>query len=169
MYYMNCFFLYSILGYLSETILSLINSHNYDSGILYGPYAPIYGIGAVIILILYNFLSKKIKNKFCRYLILFIIVCILLSTLELLCGYLIELIFHKVYWNYNNHIFNIGKYTSLEFSLLWGISSLIFLFIIHPIFKKIINKIPNLIIEILTAVFIFDIIFTIIFKSYLFK
>lgn len=169
MYYVNCFFIYSILGFIFETLSSLLFNWQYDSGILYGPYAPIYGIGAVVIIFIYKLLDKKIKNKFLKFMYLFIIVSITLSILEIIGGYLIELCFHKVFWDYSNHKFHIGKYTSLQMALIWGSCSILFIFIIYPIFRNVIIKIPKLLTEILLLIILVDTIFTILFKSYLFR
>lgn len=46
MYYINCFFLYSFLGFIIENIVHLINKDDSGSGILYGPWTPIYGVGS---------------------------------------------------------------------------------------------------------------------------
>ena len=47
MYYINNFFMYSILGHIFESIIYLFCEG--ESGILYGPWTPVYGIGVVII------------------------------------------------------------------------------------------------------------------------
>ena len=55
MYYIKYFFITSILGFFLETIVCT----NYESGILYGPWTPIYGIGSIIII----YVSDKILKK----------------------------------------------------------------------------------------------------------
>ena len=50
MYYLNCFFIYSILGHILETVTALITGNGFKSGILNGWWTPVYGIGAVTIL-----------------------------------------------------------------------------------------------------------------------
>ena len=47
MYYINLFFVYSILGFVFETILSQFWSGVFNSGILFGPWTPVYGIGVM--------------------------------------------------------------------------------------------------------------------------
>lgn len=114
-YYINIFFLFSILGHFLETILF----PSYNSGILIGYWTPIYGLGVLIILIIHNFLQKHIKVSNWIYpLILFLSCSIILSIIEMIGGYLIQFLFHKVFWNYKYHKFNFGLYTSLEMALV---------------------------------------------------
>ena len=55
MYYINSFFIYSILGHFIEGFFYT----NSDSGILFGYWTPVYGIGVVSILLIYDFLDKS--------------------------------------------------------------------------------------------------------------
>lgn len=136
-----------------------------ESGILLGYWTPIYGIGAITILLINKWLEKLKINKGLKILLLFIICSITLSLMEILGGYLIRWIFHKVMWDYSNHKFNIGIYTSLEMSIMWGISSIILIYFIKPIMDKIISKIPKYLTYILIVLFVIDSITTIIIKS----
>ena len=123
MHYLNCFFTYSILGYLLETITAKILNNNFNSGILIGIWTPIYGIGSIIIILISNYIFKKINNKYLREFLLFILVTIILTILEGLGGLLIEKKFDITNWNYSKHKLNIGKFMSLSVSLIWGIGS----------------------------------------------
>ena len=155
-YYINTFFLFSILGHFLESFLN----PNYDSGILTLYWTPIYGLGVVIILIIGRIIKKYINvSKWIYPLILFIISSIVLATLEVTGGYLIQEIFNRVFWNYKSHTFNIGLYTSIEMAIIWGISSLIVIYLIKPILDKFILKIPKFISWILIFLFIVDILY----------
>ena len=155
-YYINTFFLFSILDHFLESFLN----PNYDSGILNGYWTPIYGLGVVIILIISKIIKKYINvSKWIYPLILFIISSIALATIEVTGGYLIQEIFNRVFWNYKSHNFNIGLYTSLEMAIIWGVSSLIIIYLIKPILDKFILKIPKFISWILIFLFIVDILY----------
>ena len=106
MYYLNYFFIFSIIGHIIESFIY----YNGNSGILLGWWTPIYGIGVVIILLINNLISKIKTNKIIRILILFIMSAILLSIIEAIGGYLIEWIFNYSFWDYSDYKFNIGKY-----------------------------------------------------------
>ncbi len=159
MYYLNYFFIFSIIGHIIESFIY----YNGNSGILLGWWTPIYGIGVVIILLINNLISKIKTNKIIRILILFITSAILLSIIEAIGGYLIEWIFNYSFWDYSDYKFNIGKYTALEMGIIWGLCSIIVHFI-KPFFDKIISKIPKYFTYILIILFILDLFFTIIIK-----
>ncbi len=165
MYYINYFFIASIIGFIFETIFYMLFKWSGNSGYLFGPWTPVYGFGAVIIILLYKFIDRKIKtNKFLKIFIFFISISILLSTIEFIGGHLIEFIFHETFWDYSDHKFNIGKYTSLEMALVWGIASIVFICLIKPLIDKFIYIIPRTITYILTILFIIDNVATLIIK-----
>lgn len=163
MFYINCFFVYSIVGYLFESILSIIRSKNFSSGILYGPWTPIYGIGANIILILSNYIFKHLYFvKWREIVIVFFVVMFFLTFIEWIGGVLIEKFFHIIFWSYEEFQYHIGKYIALEVSLLWGFLSLVLIYIIHPYISIFIIKVPGYITYILIILMLIDYIFTII-------
>lgn len=153
MYYINYYFIFSIIGHFLESIL--FNK----SGILLGYWTPIYGIGSIIIL----FINKKINGKF-KPLKLFLLCSIILSIIEAIGGKLIENIFQITFWDYSNYKFNLGKYISLEISIIWGLASLLLIYILKPITDKIISKIPKYLTFVLIIILFIDIFLTIIIK-----
>lgn len=159
-YYLNYFFLFSIIGHFIESFF--YKSGN--SGILLGWWTPIYGIGILIILIIFKMLNKINSKNYIKVILLFFICSILLSNIEALGGYLIKLIFKKELWDYSNQMFNIGKYTSLEMATVWGISSILFAYILKPLTDKIVMLIPKCLTFILTILFIIDFVSTLILK-----
>ena len=161
MYYLNCFFVFSVLGFLIETLFSAILGHNFSSGILHGPWTPIYGLGSILIIIISKklFINLHMKRIY-ETIIVFFVITIVLTILEWIGGELIELIFKTVYWSYENMPLNIGKYISVEMSLLWGIMSIIFIYLIKPKADFIIKKIPRVITCLMSILFIIDVIYT---------
>lgn len=161
MYYINTFLLYSILGHILENFIY----DKVDSGILYGYWTPIYGLGVLLILFINYFIKKKFKNKFLRPVLLFFSCALILGLLELFSGLFIEKVFGRVFWNYSNEMFSIFKYTSLRMMFVWGIASVLLIYIIHPYLSFIIKKIPKSISWTLAFLFIFDLIYTLIMIS----
>jgi len=117
MYFINNFFFYSIIGHIFESIIYLFCEG--ESGILYGPWTPVYGIGVVIIFSFYIYFIKKGFSKKIIIWNLFLVVFILLTLIECIGGYLLELIFGTVFWNYDGLPLHIGNYISLEISALF--------------------------------------------------
>lgn len=161
MYYVNYFFIMSFLGHFIESVFF----SNNGSGILFGYWTPVYGIGSIIIIIIYNCVNKSNIRRFLKFITLFIVSAVMLDCIEALGGYFIKFIFSKELWNYTNHKFNIGRYTSLEMAFIWGLSSIIFIHIIKPIFDKFVKKIPKLFSLVCISLFIMDIFITLIIKS----
>lgn len=163
MYYLNYFFMYSLIGYLLETGLYLILDKSGNSGYLMGPWTPVYGIGIVLIILMYNFIDKHIKkNKFIKLLVLFFVSAIILSIIEWCGGILIEKVFHYTCWNYSNLKFHIGKYVALELAVVWGLLAIFFILFLKRISDYIIKRIPKYITYTLVILFIIDNILTIV-------
>ena len=166
MYYLDCFFVYSILGYILETVISVITKSGFKSGILSFCWTPVYGIGAVTILFVSNYLFKNLHmNRIIETIIMFLVIGIILSFLEALGGVLIEKIFGEVFWDYSSHKYNVGHYISLEMTLIWSLASIIFVYLIHPLLKGLIKKIPLWITIFLLILFLYDSVSTFIKKK----
>ncbi len=165
MYLLNCFFIYSILGFLLESTFNLIVIHHFKSGILYGPWTPVYGIGAILTIIISKKIFKKLKTSPLKEtLITFLILAITITITEWLGGILIEKLFSITMWNYKNFNFNIGKYITLEMTLIWGLISIFLIYFIKPVIDIIEKKIPKSLTYILLILFIIDVIITTITK-----
>lgn len=163
MYYINCFFIYSFIGFIFEKFIGLIISNSFDSGILYGPITPIYGFGVIIILIISKYLFYHLHmNRWIETIITFLSLIFILTFLELLGGLLIENLFNISTWDYSNLMFNIGKYISLEISIIWGFLALLIIYLIHPKLDKFIIKIPRFVTIIMLIIFIIDLILTLV-------
>lgn len=164
-YYLNYFFVFSILGHLIETILFEAFNWNLESGFLYGYWTPVYGIGTVLILLISKNIFDRVKlNKFFEIIIFLIVITSVLTLTEFIGGNLLEFLFKREFWNYSDHKYHFGKYIALDISVIWMICSLILLYLIKPWMDKLINKIPRIVTYIFIVLFIIDLIFTLIFK-----
>ena len=157
MYYYNIFFLFSILGHFIENFFY----PSKDSGILFGYWTPIYGVGVVIILIIYKLISKFSKKEYLKVPLLFLCSSIILSISELFAGILIERLLKVTFWDYSKEKFSIFRYTSLKMALIWGLSSIVLIYLIMPVIDKSINYIPKSITYILITLFCCDFIVSI--------
>lgn len=160
MYWLNSFFLYSIIGYIMEIAVGfLVGANNPESGILYGPWTLIYGFSSIIIILISEKLFKKIHlNVFLETIIVFLIIIVVLMVIECLGGYLIELVFGFSFWDYTDFRFNLGKYTCFEMGIVWGILGILFIYVLKPFFDIFINKIPKTVTFLLIILVIIDLI-----------
>ncbi len=105
---------------------------------LYGPFCSIYGIGGIILyLLFYN--VKTTKNNIVYT---FITAAIILGAFELLSGLILKYVFNTQMWNYDGEFLEILNYTTVPIIIGWGILGTIYLYFIQPILLKIISLIP---------------------------
>lgn len=160
-YYINIFLVYSIIGFIIETTLKTFFFKHMNNGIMYGPWIPVYGLGSVLIIIIMRLVFNRFKvPRWLKIVFVFFISMIVLSLIELLGGILIEKIFNKVFWDYSDLKFNMGHYIALEISLIWGVMSLVVIYIIKPLLDKIIKKIPSVITYLVLFIFLIDAVIT---------
>lgn len=164
MYYLNNFLFFSILGHIFESIVFLFLNNDGYSGIFFGPWTPAYGLGIIIVISVNKILDKFNLKLIPKIIISFFTYAIILSLIEYIGGISIELLFHKVFWDYSNHKFNIGKYISVEMALLWGLVSSIYLFVFKKFTDKFIKIIPTYLTWTLFIIFVCDVIATVIDK-----
>ena len=133
------FLIYSCLGWCLEVIYAAVTTGNLiNRGFLNGPVCPIYGFGMVIVLFALTPLSHSL-------LLLYLGGVILPSALELVGGWALYKLYHTRWWDYSDYPFNIGGYICLEFSLLWGVGTLIVMKLVHPIIADAVALIPPLV------------------------
>ena len=132
-YILLFFFLYAFIGWLLESGYAIYNLGKFTKrGFLYGPICPIYGYGAVILIL---FLQKYKDNS----IKLFIYSAFVFSTLEYFVSFGLEALFHEKWWDYTNEFFNLNGRISIFYSFVWGIFAILFINNIHPFFEKHIN------------------------------
>lgn len=131
------FAIYSFLGWCLESIYkTILEKKPVNSGFLYGPFCPIYGFGAIIMILLLQTLVNNI-------IVLFIVSMILLTIWEYVVGVILEKVFKTKYWDYSDLKFNINGRVCLKNSIYWGILGVIFTLIIHPTIEEAISLISN--------------------------
>lgn len=145
------FFIGSFIGVIIEIIFCiLVTEHHYEcrQGVIYGPFNPVYGFGAVLItLALY-----VMRNA--RDLWVFICGALLGGAFEYICSWYQETFLGTVSWTYEGQIGNIGGRTSLVFMLFWGILAILWLKFLYPLMAKCIEKLPMKLGKILTWILV---------------
>ena len=123
--------IYSFLGWCIETTYSTIKNHKFTNrGFLYGPFCPMYGLCACLLVLFLN----PIKDDSIFF--VFIFGVIISSSIEYFTGFALERCFKRVWWDYSDKAFNLKGRISLVFSLMWGVLSVIFIKYIHPLFES---------------------------------
>ena len=152
------FFLFAFLGWVMETLYAIYNlGHFVKRGFLYGPICPIYGYGALILIII---LSKYRKSSFK----LFVYSIIIFTVFEYIVSFGLDALFGLKWWDYSERFLNLNGRISIFHSSAWGFIAILFINHIYPFVKKHVNiilaKIPHkiqiAIISVIGTVFIAD-------------
>jgi uncharacterized membrane protein len=131
------FFLYSFVGWAWETALFTVQERRFvNRGFLNGPFCPIYGFGALLLLL---FLENRVGNIFA----LFFIAVVLTTSLEYLTAVLLENLFHAKWWDYSMFPLNYKGRVSVISSAVFGIFAVLQIRFIHPFVRSLTEQIPE--------------------------
>lgn len=147
--YFLYFFIYAIIGYICEVMYcAILSGHLANRGFLHGPYLPIYGFGALLVVIpLMYFTTHPI--------LVFFIAMVLTSTLEYLTSFLLEKIFKTKLWDYSKNFANIHGRVCLLNSTLFGIMGLAASYWLHPALVRGVSHIPDSVLHPLGSMLLF--------------
>ena len=155
------FIIYSILGWILESVFrSICERKLINTGFLKGPFCPIYGVGALIMILLLSRFENNI-------ILLFVISFFTLTFWEYVVGIFLEKAFNTKYWDYSDHKFNIQGRICLNNSIYWGILGVLFIKYIHPFISGKIDLIIDneyfmVVIYLITAIMLVDAINSVI-------
>lgn len=156
--YILYFLLFSFIGWIIETCFSFYAlGHFTKRGFLYGPLCPIYGWGALILIMFFS-TYKKHNLK------LFVYAALIFSVFEYIVSFGMEALFSLKWWDYTDEFMNLNGRISIFYSFAWGIIAILVINFIYPFFKKKINillskipyKVQFITINILACVFLLD-------------
>ena len=156
------FLLYCFIGWIIEsTYVSVVNKKFVNRGFMRGPVIPIYGCGAMLMLL--------VAQPFLKYPVaVFFVGLVSCTVLEYVTGYLMEKIFKVRYWDYSDFRFNINGYVCPGTSLSWGALTLVLNYLLHkPVAYFVLNVIayPVLLAVTVIAGVIFIVDLTLSFKA----
>lgn len=136
------FFLYSFIGWLMETVLCSVRERRFiNRGFLNGPLCPIYGCGVLLILYFLLPVRDAVSNPAVALPVVFAAGAVLASAVEFITSWLMEKLFHARWWDYSSHRYNLGGRICLSISLAWGILATVIVYILHPLFEKLVGRI----------------------------
>ena len=140
------FVIYSFLGWVLEsTVRTICERKIINTGFLIGPFCPIYGFGAIIMILFLD----QFKNNI---ILLFFSSFIILSLWEYVVGVLLEKFFATKYWDYSDHKFNYKGRICLTNSIAWGILGVLFINYIHPTITQLLEHVDFIYVAIITSI-----------------
>lgn len=147
-YYFLLYFMYCVIGYVLECIFCSIIDKKLvlNRGFLIGPYLPIYGKGALCIILLLN---KYLEDPFA----LFIMASLIATVLEYFASYFMEKIFKARWWDYSEKKFNLNGRVCLTNTVLFGLGGLIVMYVVNPFLTGILDGFSKTTIIVLGLIF----------------
>lgn len=167
------FMMYALIGWCYEVFLEVVV---YDwgfsnRGVLFGPYLPVYGFGALaFILCFYKLIKDKLLKKKLLYIPLIFLGCMIVATLlELVTSYICEYFTGSWPWQtYADYKYNFEARIALSPSIRFGIGGVIFLYVLQPLFDKLLSKLSDNIRSIIFYLLLFLLIADIICSFWIF-
>ena len=135
------FFIYSFFGWVWECCFVSVRKRRWvNRGFMYGPMLPIYGFGALAVLIS----TIRVRDSIP---LIFLFGMVGATLLEYVTGAVMERLFNVKYWDYSNQKFNLNGYICLTSSLGWGLFSVLLVKFVHVPIEGAVLKIPTIIAE----------------------
>lgn len=132
------FVLFSIVGLIVETLYGFATMRIWESrkGLVWGPFCPVYGVGAVILIVLLNS-CKDNKGK------LFFYGAIAGSAAEYLMSYCLEAVYGTRFWEYSYVNLHLNGRICITYTIFWGILAIFLMRLVKPWIDKGISNIPT--------------------------
>lgn len=152
------FFLYCVIGWLYEVFLEVVVYRwgFSNRGVLFGPYLPIYGIGALVFLLCFGRYVQKPAKGARRWLqvgLVFLGCMTVATAIELAATYWMEYTVGSWPWQtYVDYKINFQGRIALSPSIRFGLGGLLFLYVIQPLFYKLARCISDRLLAWLTGI-----------------
>ena len=130
------FFFYCFFGWCFESAyVSLCKRKFVNRGFIRGPFLPLYGSGAVMMLLV----SAPVKDSL---VLVFLAGCVGATALEYVTGVVMEALFKVRYWDYSNQRFQFQGQICLSSTLCWGALTVFLSRYLHPAVERLAFLIP---------------------------
>lgn len=143
--YFLYFLLYSVLGWIYEVFLEVVVYRwgFTNRGVLFGPYCPVYGVGALAFLTCFHRLMAKKEPRWLCLVKPFLIFlgCMAVATgIELVTSYILEALTGSWPWQtYVDYGINFQGRIALSPSVRFGLGGVFFLYILQPLFERMVG------------------------------
>lgn len=123
----------SILGLVLEDVFHVLVYGGYESraGFVWGPFSPIYGVGAVALTLFLN------RFYYTHDLVIFLVAMVVGATLEYGASWMMETFWHAIAWDYTGTFGSINGRTNFFFGVMWGTLGLFWVRFVLPIIKAV--------------------------------
>ncbi len=131
------FYIYCFFGWIWECLyVSVCERRWVNRGFLKGPFLPIYGSGAICILV--------VTIPFRGNVWLMALVGMAAATvLEYVTGYVMERLFRVRYWDYTGKLLNLNGYVCLMSTLCWGVMTVLMVDVFHVYVEELVLSVDE--------------------------
>ncbi|MDR2671701.1 MAG: putative ABC transporter permease [Coriobacteriales bacterium] len=137
------FVISSVLGLVLETVYHFVVFGGYEArfGLVWGPFSPIYGCGAVFFTLVSR--GRRVERK-SRFIINVFLSCAIGgAVLEFVASWLMQTFFGVVSWDYSGTFLNFDGRTNLFFGVMWGLLGTAWICWCLPTIIRFIDRIPE--------------------------
>ena len=134
------FFVCSVLGLILEEVWHMVvvdpGVYQDRAGMLFGPFSPIYGFGAVLMTMALNrFHDKPVP-------VIFLVSAVIGGAFEFFVSWFMETAFGAVAWDYTGTFLSIDGRTNGMFMAMWGMLGVLWIKALLPKMLDVVNLIP---------------------------
>lgn len=155
------FYFYCFAGWCFESVFVSLKSRKWvNRGFMRGPFLPLYGSGAIMMLVVSMPYADNIP-------LTYVAGVIGATTLEYVTGVAMVALFKMRYWDYSNRFLNFQGHICLRSSLTWGLFTVLMTRVIHRPIESMMYQIPGQVLYYVTVVLTVYIVadFTLSFKA----
>lgn len=155
------FYFYCFAGWCFESVYVSLKSRKWvNRGFMRGPFLPLYGSGAIMMLVVSR---PFVDNIWLTY----VAGVIGATALEYVTGVVMEALFKVRYWDYSKKFLNFQGHICLSSSLTWGFFTVLMTRVIHLPIERMVYKIPIQVLYYCTVILTIYIVadFTLSFKA----
>lgn len=120
----------SVAGLFLEEVWMFLTAHIVEGryGLVWGPFSPLYGVGAVLLTVI----SLQLRKRDAKWWQVFLVAMVVGGLLEQVTGWGMETFMGAVSWDYSHVPGHITKWVAIPFLVMWGFLGIVWAEVITP-------------------------------------
>ncbi|MCI9336526.1 MAG: hypothetical protein HFH93_03115 [Lachnospiraceae bacterium] len=140
------FYFYCFVGWCIESAYVSVRTRKLTNrGFMRGPFLPLYGSGAIMMLVV----SMPFQDNI---FMVYVAGCIGATALEYVTGVAMEALFKVRYWDYSKNKFQFQGHICLGTSLSWGFLTILMTEVVHVPVEGLAASLPDMVLRTITIV-----------------